>query len=304
MVPIAVAFTPDYFVPAATMLHSLFRHTDKNQLYTIYCLESEEIPQRQKAKLESMFSGLAQFQYISACQLPPGTWISPRYSAAALYRLMLPQLLPDLDRILYLDCDIIIRRDISSLYASVDLSNKLLAAVHEPPIENQAAQRVLLGIDPDSYFNSGFLILNLALMRQESTTQSLFNLLQDDKLEFPDQDALNIVCQKKVLLLPPYFNSIRTFFIEKYKPEFLRRYSQKEYETVQTSGNIHYTGGKPWNMYSIMFDAWWSEYRMLPAEIKTEWKPGVRIRLLSHICSSHIGKAGIRVAKTIRNILS
>lgn len=304
MIPIAVAFTPDYFVPAVTMLHSLFRHSNRNREYMVYCLESQEIPKRQKDKLENLFSGTAKFIFIKVNTLPPGTSISKRYSAAALYRLLLPDLLPQLDRILYLDCDIIIRRDISSLFESVQLDGNLLAAVHEPPIENQASAWKGLGIDPDLYFNSGFLILNLELMRREQSVQAIFRLLQDDSLEFPDQDALNIVCRHRVLYLPPYYNAIRTFFIDRYNPEFLSFYSDNDLLQVRESGNIHYTGGKPWRMYSVMFEQWWNEYRMLPPEIKAEWKPKPALRLLAALSSTAPGRSALNFSRQIKSRLS
>jgi len=282
MIHIAIAFTPDYFVPAATTLHSLFRNADRQQRYMVHCLESTEIPQRQKDRLQDML-GCVAVSYIKVNSLPAGTTVNERYSAAALFRLMLPDLLPDIGRILYLDCDIIVRRDISRTYLDTDLSGSLLAAVSEPAIEDQRVKRLDMGLDPDSYFNSGFLLLNLEMMRRENASASFFKLLKDDRLEFPDQDVLNLVCKDRVTYLPPSCNSIRTFFIGKYRQAFLSHYNRQELEDVMSNGNVHYTGGKPWRMFTVMFAVWWKEYRALPAEIRQEWKVSKRLLSLSYL---------------------
>lgn len=304
MISIAIAFTPNYYIPAATMLSSLFRHADIREQYNVYCLESEEIPSHQKNMLNSLSYGRhVSYKYIKVNSLPPGTSVSSRYSEAALYRLMLPELLPDLDRILYLDCDIIIRKDIAPIFTGTDLSDKFLAAVAEPPIEDQKQKRRDLGLDPRKYFNSGFLILNLELMRKESTSSAMFNLLKDDSLEFPDQDALNIVCKNRVQFIPPYYNAIRTFFIDKYKNAFLEMYSEIDLDQVISHGNIHYTGGKPWNMHTIKFNRWWYEYRMLPAPIKNEWNPERRIVALARFCSTRFGQTAFEFARKAKGLI-
>ena len=305
MIPVAIAFTPNYFVPAATMLHSLFRHADSGQQYCVYCLESQEIPQHQKVMLEQLSCGRnVSYTFIKVNSLPPGTSISNRYSEAALYRLMLPELLPDIDRILYLDSDIIIRRDVAKIFTETDMTGMLLAAIAEPPIEDQRQKRLDMGLDPCQYFNSGFLILNLELMRMESSSAAMLDLLKDDKLEFPDQDALNIVCKGRVRFIPPCNNSIRTFFIEKYRQAFLDMYSDQDLDQVLVHGNIHYTGGKPWNMHTVQFRQWWDEYEMLPASIKTEWSPSRKILALANFCSTKFGQITIELARKAKSAVS
>ncbi len=305
MIPVAIAFTPNYFVPAATMLHSLFRHAGKEHEYRVYCLESQEIPQRQKDMLEQLSCGRnVTYSFIKVSSLPPGTSISSRYSEAALYRLMLPELLPDLDRILYLDSDIIIRRDIAAICQETDLTDMLLAAVAEPPIEDQERKRLAMGIEPCRYFNSGFLVLNLELMRKESSSAAMLGLLKDDSMEFPDQDALNLVCKGRVRFIPPCNNSIRTFFIEKYRQAFLSLYSCQDLDEVLAHSNIHYTGGKPWNMHTVCFNQWWDEYRMLPESVRKEWKPETGIKILAAFCSTGFGQTVFEFARKAKSHLS
>ncbi len=101
----------------------------------------------------------------------------------------------------------------------------------------------------------------------------------------PDQDVLNILCQGRVHGLSPVYNSIRTFFLPQYKKEFVNRYSEKEWGLVQQSGTIHYTGGKPWNEFTIKFGDWWAYYFSLPEAVKAQWTPSNKVLKLGRLSS-------------------
>ena len=273
MIPLAIAFTPNYFVQAAATLRSVLDASPRGQ-FRVICMLSEEIPQRMQDKLQRLGGERLTLEYILLKGRLEGVYIDPRYTEAASLRLLLPELLPELDRILYLDCDIVVRQDLAQLWEKTDLADNYLAAIYEAAIEGQAERFRALGCDPAKYFNSGFLLMNLAQMREEKVSEKLLEACRVPYLEFPDQDALNQVCQGRVLPLSPLYNSIRTFFIPKYKSDFVRQYSEPLWERVQREATIHYTGGKPWNLFTVQFAAWWMVYDRLPEEIKAEWTPG------------------------------
>lgn len=273
MIPLAIAFTPNYFVQAAATLRSVLDASPRGQ-FRVICMLSEEIPQRMQDKLQRLGGERLTLEYILLKGRMEGVYIDPRYTEAASLRLLLPELLPELDRILYLDCDIVVRQDLVQLWEKTDLADNYLAAIYEAAIEGQAERFRALGCDPAKYFNSGFLLMNLAQMREEKVSEKLLEACRVPYLEFPDQDALNQVCQGRVLPLSPLYNSIRTFFIPKYKADFVRQYSEPLWEQVQREATIHYTGGKPWNLFTVQFAAWWMVYDRLPEEIKAEWTPG------------------------------
>ena len=276
--PLAIAFTPNYFVPAATMLRSLLDASSGE--FEVICLVTEEIPERMQDKLVRLGAGRLTFRYLPLKGRLEGVYTDPRYTEAASFRLLLPELLPEYDSIVYIDCDVIVRQDVGRLFRETDLGDNYLGVVFEAPIEQQAERFRALGCDPDRYFNSGFLLMNLKQMRQEKVSDKLLEACRVPYLEFPDQDALNQVCQGRVLPLSPVYNSIRTFFIPKYKPDFVRQYSEALWDEVQRDGTIHYTGGKPWNIFSVRFGDWWRTYNCLPDEIKQEWKPSAKVILL------------------------
>ena len=296
MISLAIAFTPNYFVQAATTLRSVLDACPDAQ-FRVVCMLTEDIPQRMKDELNRLGAGRLELEYILLKGRLKDVYIDPRYSEAASLRLLLPELLPELDRILYLDCDIVVRQDIARLWEETRLGDNYLAAVYEAAIEGQAERFRALGCDPARYFNSGFLMMNLAQMRQEKVSEKLLEACRVPWLEFPDQDALNQVCQGRVLPLSPLYNSIRTFFIPKYKPDFVRQYGEGLWEQVQKEATIHYTGGKPWDLFTVQFAAWWRVYDTLPAEIKAEWTPG-RMARFWKIYRTPLG----RVLDAVRNV--
>ena len=273
MIPLAIAFTPNYFVQAATTLRSVLDASPDGR-FRVVCMLTEEIPDRMKDKLAWLDKERLSLEFIPLKGRLQGIYIDPRYTEAASLRLLLPELLPELDKILYLDCDIIVRQDLAKLWNETDLGNSYLAAIYEAAIEGQAERFRALGCDPARYFNSGFLLMNLAQMRKDQVSEKLLEACRVPYLELPDQDALNQVCQGRVLPLSPLYNSIRTFFIPQYKPDFVRQYGEGLWEQVQKEATIHYTGGKPWDLFTVQFGAWWRVYDTLPGSIKAEWKPG------------------------------
>lgn len=295
MTPLIISFTPNYFVPAATTLKSVLDISTAEARYEVICLVAEEIPLCQKEKLERMLKDRMQLKYLNCAGRLQGAYIDPRYSEAASYRLLLPDLLPEYDKVAYIDCDVIVRNDIAKLYEETNLERYLLAAIAEAKIENQGERWEALGCDSRNYFNSGFLLMNLKQMREEGTSAKMLKALHADYLEFPDQDVLNIVCQGRTMLLPPIYNSIRTFFIPHYKPDFLKRYTELDWEDVQDHGTIHYTGGKPWRIFSVRFNDWWRCYEALPQEIKDEWQVNRKLELLYRVNSTWIGGGMIRL---------
>ena len=297
MTPIAVAFTQNYFVPAATMLRSLLDSSCSD--YHVICLLAEDLPLRMRQKLESLDCSRLEVEYRNMSGMVKGVQVEPRYTEAALFRLLLPDLLPEYDQVVYADCDMIIRQDVAELYSNTNLDDNYLGAVYEAPIEGQAERFESLGCNPKEYFNSGFLLMNLKQMREEYVVKKFLEAAKRDDLEFPDQDVLNIVCSGRVFPIEPIYNSIRTFMLPQYRKDFLAQYSESQWHDVQEKGSIHYTGGKPWGLFSVKFGEWWRTYESLPQEIKDEWTPNRKVYGLCRIYRTAPGRWCIDTVQSI-----
>ena len=94
-------------------------------------------------------------------------YIDERYTIVASYRLLLPDLLPEYDKIIYIDCDVIVRNDLSEIYHQTILKGNYLAAVYEAALgRSDTIFGVYRFVKPGCYINSGFLIMNLGELRR------------------------------------------------------------------------------------------------------------------------------------------
>lgn len=166
------------------------------------------------------------------------------------YRVLLPQLLPQLDRILYLDSDIIAMSSLRPLWET-SLEGQWLAAVDnvmEPYVRNHPVE---LGLASENdYFNSGVLLFNLQQMRVDGCTARILEFARNPgrKLSWPDQDALNIVLAKRRVHLHPRWNCQNTlFFCNHGEHTFGKQLMQ---EALREPGLLHFEGyhlTKPWH---------------------------------------------------------
>ena len=282
-IPIVLSFTRNYLVPAATTIFSILKSNKSSKSYEFICLINEELPFVEQKKLVDFLNPNHSVRFLNLQHELNNLPVNSRFTIAASYRLLLPQILPNYNKVIYIDSDIIVKNDIGELYCTADLTNYYLAAVDEPALDLQLDYLEKIKCNPGEYFNSGFLIMNLELMRQHKLIPKFLEGLKNDSWLFPDQDILNIECKNYVLKIHPKYNSIRTFFLPQYKNDFLKRYSNKEWQEVQNDGNIHYTGAKPWNDFTVKFDEWWKHYYSIPKEIKENWKVNYKLYFLSRV---------------------
>ncbi|MBB1498214.1 glycosyltransferase family 8 protein [Paracoccus sp. MC1862] len=121
-------------------------------------------------------------------------------------RLLIPALMPDEDRVLYMDCDMVVTDDLSPL-GRLPLDDALLAAVPCP--SPSAPELADMGMPRGEYVNAGLLVMNLPAWRAEGLADRCRALLSDPSrpLRSEDQSALNLAARGRVLPLPARFNT-------------------------------------------------------------------------------------------------
>lgn len=167
---------------------------------------------------------------------------------SASYRLILSSLLPNLDKILYLDSDIIVNKNIAKLY-DTDISNYYLAAV-EDKNSNLMKKRIKLA-DSQTFINSGMQLLNLKKFREDNLEKLIFKKLKESSF-YTDQDVINDVCRDKILQLPLRFNLMIS-------DGYPTRRNEYEQALQQIPLIIHYTK-KPWLEHNIPLRQYWDKY--------------------------------------------
>lgn len=200
-------FAPDCGVMLASLLD---RNPDAN--IRVHLLNDESLSAQDSAALRSIvLSAGGSFTSVPVTSEPTSRLShSERFPPRIWYRVLLGELLRDLDRVLYIDADALIAGPLSQLWET-DLSGHVVGAVTNP-LYDRMVPRVQseLGLpDRQSYFNSGVLLIDLQAWREEEIGRSVLRFAAcHPGLIWPDQDALNGILHERRLPLQPRWNAM------------------------------------------------------------------------------------------------
>jgi lipopolysaccharide biosynthesis glycosyltransferase/1-acyl-sn-glycerol-3-phosphate acyltransferase len=132
------------------------------------------------------------------------------YTMTTYYRLCIPDMFPEYDKVVYLDSDVVVLGDISRFYR-YDLDGFYVGAVNDQLVQQMDVfgryVEQVLGIDRGEYFNAGVLLMNTKALR-EADFPGLFSRLasQYTFVVAQDQDYLNVICKGRVRWIPVAWN--------------------------------------------------------------------------------------------------
>lgn len=241
MINILISVNNQYLSKAETMLFSLGKCVKEK--ITVYIINSS-IDEKKLNKTKKYM----QKQNIEMKEIKLNdTWLhdmplcEDTFSIEVYYRVLAQFLLPDtIDRILWLDADLIIQKDITSFYHQSFEGKKLVACCDCHYMDGTVLEnKRKLGFNDDYlYFNSGVLLLNLKLLRESTSEDEIAkkSKLYKDLLRWPDQDLLNLL----------YANETKIVEWEDYNYQICGN-AKVPNEKVAKAYIIHYTtAGKPW----------------------------------------------------------
>lgn len=169
--------------------------------------------------------------------------VSPRFTISANYRCIIHELMPDLQKAVYFDSDIIIRTCIKELY-DTDLTD-CYAAVVEDPYINIDRRKHLFDMERGSrYFNSGVMLLNLQKIRDDNVFARILEVADrySESIAFYDQDILNVLFKNRVKFIDPSWNVMAIVYREKGAWIQHRFYTKDHYNQCCSNPKIiHYT---------------------------------------------------------------
>jgi lipopolysaccharide biosynthesis glycosyltransferase len=250
---LAVATDARYLPWCATTLLSCLLATPDRPI-AVHVLHGEDLSTSDRVRLRTMVSDagadldLLDIDDSRVAHLPTkGPDLGGRVS---WWRVLLPELLPDADRIVYLDSDTLVLESLASLWHTA-LDDHPLAAVPnviDPPMRSHARA---LGIEPiGGYFNAGVLVMNLELMRADRSYEAITAFVRDHgATDWYDQDALNVVFARRWLGLHPRWNAQNSYwFWPDVAVDVLGRDGLEQ--ATATPAIVHFEGPsvmKPWH---------------------------------------------------------
>ena len=181
-----------------------------------------------------------------------------RFSQEIFFRFLLPQLFYGYKKIIYLDCDIIVKSDIAQLY-DTNIDHFAIAGVKNPSTKMFVEYcKKKLGLSEEKYINSGVLLINIPYWIKNCLPDKSFQIIGDcGKWITPDQDIINIVCQDKIYYLPLEWNAINSQN-NLYASDISDLIKQNN--IVKNAKILHFAGAKkPWIFIKHEnADIWWN----------------------------------------------
>lgn len=277
---ILVTLNRSYLKVLSTMLYSLSQ-SDMDGVFTVY-IAHNSLTAEDFAALGSLLPRTNLVDVRLSNDLLENAPVSDRYPTEMYYRIFAAQYLPkNLDRILYLDPDIIVINSLRALY-SIDFKDHLFAAASH--IESRSFQefnRLRLNLSAQSkYINSGVMMMNLSLLRTEQSTQQVFDFIAEHKnsLLLPDQDVLNALYTDRIIFLDPLIYNLGEKYLH-LKNMHLPKDRQLDVDWVrQHTAIIHYYGrNKPWkeNFHGVLGGFYHNVVSSMPLDDGNDLFPAV-----------------------------
>lgn len=246
-IPIFFAVDDGYCPFLAVAIQSMIDNSSPEYTYCIKVLNTD-ISSENKRKISKYEQENVSIEFVDLNyyiqKIKDKLYTRDYYSKTTYFRLFIPNLYPQYDKVLYLDSDIVVLDDIAELFHT-DMGNDLVAAAPDDviqfnPVFQTYAEKVVGVADYRRYFNAGVLLMNLHQLRKFKFQEKFVYLL--DKIKFSvaqDQDYLNRLCKGRVKLIDRTWNRMP---IEdpKIKPENVKL--------------VHFNlAFKPWHFEDILY---------------------------------------------------
>lgn len=267
-IPVAFAFDNNLAMPAAVCFYSLFANALPTTVYDIFVLhrKGDNLDMRYINKVMNAFQQ-HNLTLIEVGETFDNSYEVREITTPTFYRLLIPKLIPQYDKVLYSDVDVIFREDLSSYY-DIELENNLFGGVNALVIFNKNLARYYQGLNlcPSKVIYAGNLIINSKIIRGNHHIQNKLITLAQNRYKYQDMDVINIVSKNRIRYIRPSFCVTTDISqLAAYSIDILKNiWNQKEIDEALKSGIVHYNGQKPWKGWCVNFDIWWEYYRKSP----------------------------------------
>ena len=268
IIPIVFSLGEDFTMPTSVAITSLLYNANETTFYDIYLFVTKNFGRQYRDKLNSLKTKFNNFNitYIEIDNEFEDVKVNVAHiKKPTYYRLLIPKILTNYKKCIYLDGDVIVEKDLKELY-SIELDDKYVAGVKAigyhflPDKGEEYCQKIGLPYISD-YINVGVLLFNLELIRKNEISKIIEDEIKKNK-NFPsdDQDVLNLTCYNYIKHLPFKYNVMvnrvnesRNDLNKVFLPEEIKQ--AIEYPII-----IHFANArvKPWeNIRCIFANNWW-----------------------------------------------
>ena len=270
-IPIFCASDNKYVQPLSVLIISVLENTSSDVHFYILenqiTEENKRLINKLKKKYQNLDISWLPIDIKKFENFPDLQW----YSLNMYSRFLIPEICPQLDKVIYLDVDIVFKSDILELYEQ-NLVDYCLGAVpgEADIVTKKEFQQHIEDLQLSTnhrYFGSGVLLINSKKWREEKNTKKLLQMTEKFKsiLKYPDQDVLNIVFNQAYLKLNIGYNRDLKCLVKDINEKIA---------TISDVKLIHYDGrDKPWNVCDMPFSGlFWKYAKLSPFYADTDKK--------------------------------
>ncbi len=254
VIPIFYAVDDGYVPFLAVSIHSLIENSSKEYYYAIKILYTNICEENKKKILkyerENVKIEFVDLNYYIE-EIKDKLFTRDYYTKTTYFRLFIPNIYPQYDKVIYLDSDTVLLGDISKLYHQ-DMGSNLVAVVPNDIIQNEEVfqeyvEKVVGIADYRKYFNAGILVMNLDELRKFKFQEKFLYLLETIKFAVvQDQDYLNRLCKGRTKILNTGWNRMPV---------------PNNKTKVEKLNIIHYNlNYKPWHYDGILYEEYFWQY--------------------------------------------
>ena len=254
VIPIFFAVDDGYIPFLAVTLESLIDNASKKYYYSIKILYIN-ISEENKKKITKYNRDNVNIEFVDLNyyidEIKDKLYTRDYYTKTTYFRLFIPNLYPQYDKVIYLDSDLAVLGDISELY-NIDIKGKLIAAAPDDAVQNvkpfqEYVEKVVGTNNYKNYFNAGILLMNLDELRRFKFQEKFMYLLGTMKFTVAqDQDYLNRLCKGGVKIIPGVWNRM---------PIPNENINDEDIKIIHF--NLSY---KPWHFENIMYQEHFWKY--------------------------------------------
>ena len=250
--------TGNYSIWVGVTMQTILEHTNSNVCFHI--LHDGTLNEENKNKLLKVCENTdstIKFHLIDINEFNEIAKQVQGYTIGSVFRILIPDILSDLPKVLYLDADLFVNLDVKELWET-NLEIHCIGAVRDMNVLNKQISPLPVKnneIKFDEYFNSGVILMNLDGIRKDGNMRDkIVNYLKSHlNSDLPDQDALNVVYRNKVKYLDSKYN----YYVRTVRSDYELELKEKIYHYVGTQCVLSHLNEVDLHYYKTVMESPW-----------------------------------------------
>lgn len=262
-IPIAMAMDDNYVYPTIVSITSAMENADQGTEYSFYIMHNPKFKEENKEKVKSLEDKYpaCHIHLINMGNQFKGANDKGHITTPTYYRLSLSGLLTNIDKIIWLDGDTLVLKDLAPMY-EIDMDGLCYRGFLDETVDGTKA----FGVDSDHYICAGVMLINLEELRKDGAIEKFNTFIEknNNSLIQHDQTVINVVCSQKIGVLPPEYGFFNTYatpeLSEKYctKLKYPGKYTKEDMRRALENIAVLHCIVKPWKFFDMHFaDLWW-----------------------------------------------